>query len=579
MKLFKNKCVRFNGFFLVATLPLCGVAQESSRPLASNDSHYLAQPASPNLPSLFIIGDSTVRNGNGTGNGGQWGWGDFLAPYFNTNKINVVNDALGGTSSRTFYRDRWPGVKAMMKAGDFVILQFGHNDSSPINEDKVDSHTRSRGTIRSAGTEIELVTNILTKRFEVVHSFGWYEKQFIAEARARGATPMICSMIPHNRWKNGKVVRDKESFAGWAEEAARAEIAPFLDINEIIARQYDQLGEESVKPLFIVGAGPHTSMAGAETNATCVVSALKGLKENPLAEFFSEKAQAVAPADLSQPEPKPDVSGNPSRIEADDRPVVDASKLQVEKAANDALPTLHLVGDSTVRIGGSVKGLVGWGERIKSYFDPTKINVVNEAIAGRSARTYFTEGRWGRVENELKPGDFVIIQFGHNDGGRIGDPANKHRADGKGIGDETAPDTMPDGSTELVHTFGWYMTKFVTSAKAKGATVILCAPIPHKQRWENGRDFANAAEWDKEVAQEHGALFLDLTMVITDAYKKIGKEKVESLFGDKGTHTNDDGAKFNAERVIAGLKSLPDDPLGNYLSVQGKGVQAYGSVN
>jgi lysophospholipase L1-like esterase len=174
-----------------------------------------------------------------------------------------------------------------------------------------------------------------------------------------------------------------------------------------------------------------------------------------------------------------------------------------------------------------------------------------------------------------KPGDFVIIQFGHNDGGRIGDPANKHRADGQGIGDETAADTMPDGTQELVHTLGWYMAKFADDAKAHGATVIICAPIPHKQRWERERDFANVAEWDKEVAQAHGALFLDLTMVVTDAYKKIGKDKADAFFADKGTHTNDAGAKFNAACVIAGLKSLPGDPLEKYLSATGNAVKSY----
>jgi lysophospholipase L1-like esterase len=265
-----------------------------------------------------------------------------------------------------------------------------------------------------------------------------------------------------------------------------------------------------------------------------------------------------------------------SLLRADDaRPVVDASKLKEETAANAALPTLHLVGDSTVRIGGAMHGLVGWGERIQPYFDTNKINVVNEAIGGRSARTYDTEGRWQRVENELKPGDFVIIQFGHNDGGKIGDPRYKHRPDGKGIGPETVPDQMPDGSVEQVHTFGWYMAHFVDTAKAKGATVILCAPIPHKQRWEQGRDFADVARWDQEVAGAHDALFMDLTMVITAAYKKAGMEKVETLFGDKGTHTNDAGAKFNARCVVSGLKSLPGNPLGPFLSAEGQAVTAY----
>jgi lysophospholipase L1-like esterase len=293
---FTNLVVALGG--LIA-LPLCGFAQS----LAPEDPLVLAQPVNPSLPTLFLIGDSTVRNSNGTGKGGQWGWGDFLAPYFDTNRINVVNDARGGTSSRTFYRDRWPGVKAMLKPGDFLILQFGHNDSSPINETVCDSTIRSRGTIRGIGPETQSITNIITKRFEVVHSYGWYLEQFIAEARAHGATPMVCSLIPQNKWKEGRAVRDKNDYAGWAGEMAQRTNTPFLDINEIIARQYDQLGEENVKPLFIVGAGPHTSEAGAKTNAACVVAALKGLKKNPLAKYFSEKAEPVVPADPNQLEP------------------------------------------------------------------------------------------------------------------------------------------------------------------------------------------------------------------------------------------------------------------------------------
>ena len=248
-------------------------------------------PAHPELPSLFLIGDSTVRNGQGTGTGGQWGWGDWLAPYFDTNRINVVNRALGGTSSRTFYRDQWPRTLAMIKPGDFVIMQFGHNDSSAINDE-----SRARGTIKGVGDETQTITNLITKKIEVVHSFGWYENQFVAEARAQGATPMICSLIPRNTWKEGHAARNKNDYAGWAGQVAQSENTPFLDINEIIARTYDSLGQEAVKPLFVVGAGPHTSLSGAQTNALCVVAALKGLKENPLAGYFSEKADGVPPA-------------------------------------------------------------------------------------------------------------------------------------------------------------------------------------------------------------------------------------------------------------------------------------------
>ncbi len=260
------------------------------------------------------------------------------------------------------------------------------------------------------------------------------------------------------------------------------------------------------------------------------------------------------------------------RAAEDERPVVDASKMAVEHAGNAALPTFHIVGDSTVRSGGVGVGLWGWGERIAPFFDTNKINVINHAIGGRSARTFVTEGRWDKVAAAIKPGDFVIVQFGHNDQGQIGNPAMKRRPDGKGIGDETVNDPLPDGTPELVHTFGWYMAKMVSEAKAKGATAIICSPIPHKQRWETGRDFTNIADWDQHVASNTGALFFDLTLVVTAAYKKAGHDVVETYFADKGTHTTDIGAQLNAACVVAGLKSLPGNPFAPYFSAKGADV-------
>ena len=110
-------------------------------------------PANTNLPSLFLIGDSTVRNGRGRGDGGQWGWGDEIAPFFDTGKINVVNRALGGTTSRTFYRDLWPRVLAMLKPGDFVIMQFGTNGGA------VNDASRARGELHGIGDETQDITN------------------------------------------------------------------------------------------------------------------------------------------------------------------------------------------------------------------------------------------------------------------------------------------------------------------------------------------------------------------------------------------------------------------------------------
>jgi lysophospholipase L1-like esterase len=145
----------------------------------------LPTPANPTLPTLFLIGDSTVRNGRGDGANGQWGWGDYLAPYFDTSRINVVNRAVGGLSSRTYLTlGHWERVLAMLKPGGFVMMQFGHNDSGALNDT-----SRARGTIKGVGEETEEIDNLLTHQHEVVHSYGWYLRKFIADARARGPRP------------------------------------------------------------------------------------------------------------------------------------------------------------------------------------------------------------------------------------------------------------------------------------------------------------------------------------------------------------------------------------------------------
>src|SRR3954453_2242717 len=103
----------------------------------------------------------------------------------------------------------------------------------------------------------------------------------------------------------------------------------------------------------------------------------------------------------------------------DQRPVVDDSKTTAEKPIDPKLPTLYIVGDSTVK---SDAPLRSWGQELAQFFDLKKINVVNRAIGGRSSRTFQNEGRWDKVLADLKPGDFVLIQFGHNDVGKYDDP-------------------------------------------------------------------------------------------------------------------------------------------------------------
>ncbi len=267
---------------------------KAAAPVTNPARRILPVPADPALPTLFLIGDSTVRNGQGTGGGGQWGWGEPLAAYFDQNKINVVNRAVGGLSSRTYLTGGfWAETLPMIKAGDFLVMQFGHNDASPIND-----ATRARGTLRTNGEETQEIDNLLTKKPEIVHSYGWYLRHFASEAQAKGATVFICSPIPRKNFTNGKINRGGGGFGHLSQEAAQSGGAIFIPLNDIIAAKYDALGPEKVEPLF-ADANTHTSLAGAEINAQSVVEGLKMLPKNPLAPYFSakvsEKAQALKP--------------------------------------------------------------------------------------------------------------------------------------------------------------------------------------------------------------------------------------------------------------------------------------------
>ena len=96
------KILNLTALAFIAACPFVGLAQTTNIDTTpSVHTRHLPEPGQfPKLPSLILIGDSTVRNGQDTGTGGQWGWGDFLAPFFDTNRLNVANRALGGTSSR-----------------------------------------------------------------------------------------------------------------------------------------------------------------------------------------------------------------------------------------------------------------------------------------------------------------------------------------------------------------------------------------------------------------------------------------------------------------------------------------------
>lgn len=478
-------------------------------------------------PVLFLVGNSTMRNGTqGNGSNGQWGWGYYAQDFFDPEKITVENHALGGLSSRTFYEGFWDKVAEGIRPGDWVIVQLGHNDNGPYDSG------RARASIPGVGKDSLEVTIKETGVKRTVYSYGEYMRKYINETRAKGANIILMSITMRNNFnpETGKAVRST-THGVWAKQVADEMGVPFIDMNDIVAAKYDRFGPEKVNYMFY-GDKIHTSAFGAYINAE---SAAEGIRSYPgllLTEYLKP---------VKQPYDSPKRVGNN--------------------------PVLFTVGDSTVKNKDNDEDdQWGWGSVIQQFFDDSKITVDNQAMAGRSSRTYLDEGRWDKVYEALRPGDFVLIQFGHNDGG----PINTKPARGvlNGTGEESLVLKMDaTGKYQVIYTFGWYMRKFIRDVKEKGAIPIVLSHIPRNQWDDNDKIKRNTTSyglWAKEAARQTDAYYIDLNNISAAKLDKLDKDTVSTYFKGDHTHTSLRGALLNAESIVQGLKNSKI-PLRDYL--------------
>ncbi len=228
-------------------------------------------------PMVFLAGDSTCKNGRGTGDNGQWGWGSFFGEYLN-DQVVVENDAMGGLSSRTFYNNSWSDILSAIQPGDYVLIQFGHNDEAPLNTG------RARGTID--GTSDEKQTVIMEKNGapEDVYSYGHYIRMYVRQAKMRGATPIVLSPTPQNRWTGeNSISRFDNKFNKWCREVAEQEGVAFLDFNDLAAGEYEKAGKTKAQA-ELFSDSVHTTEKGAKLNCELLIKGLRSIG-SPLAQY------------------------------------------------------------------------------------------------------------------------------------------------------------------------------------------------------------------------------------------------------------------------------------------------------
>ena len=223
--------------------------------------------------------------------------------------------------------------------------------------------------------------------------------------------------------------------------------------------------------------------------------------------------------------------------------------LSVGAFAQSPKVTIFLAGDSTCAEKLPEKRPeTGWGEMLGKHFQDGKVKIENRAMNGRSTKTFISEGRWQKIVDELKKGDWVFVQFGHNDSSK--DKGERY----------TSPDAYRAN-----------LARFVADVRAKKANIVLLTPVVRRRFDKDGAFYDTHGEYPgivRSVVNESDVPFIDMQQKSEALLKSLGAEASRSLFlqlkpgenpnypkgVDDNTHFNPKGAEEMAKLAVEGIR-------------------------
>jgi lysophospholipase L1-like esterase len=234
-------------------------------------------------------------------------------------------------------------------------------------------------------------------------------------------------------------------------------------------------------------------------------------------------------------------------------PKINALKIEKlpERAPGDK-PVIYLASDSTVANYAEVyRPQAGWGERLGDYFDLTQISIDNRAVGGLSSKTFLTLGYLNDLLLDIRPGDYLFMQWSHNDS----TPVRPERY------------VTPEQFKE-------YLMLYIDGARQRGATPILVTPVNRRDFTGDilNKSFPEYVQAMKEVAQESGTLLIDLNQASWEYFQELGPEGTKSIFlwvgtTEDNTHLQMNGAIKVAEMVAKLVKEL-NIPLSELVTIE-----------
>ncbi|MBC6905521.1 hypothetical protein DWB84_08645 [Saccharophagus sp. K07] len=478
---------------------------------------------------VFVVGDSTVANYNSS-QAPMTGWGQILHHFFYSDSVAINNRAIGGRSSRSFYQEgRWQGVVNELNAGDYVLIQFGHNDRDFSK----------------------------AERYTPPADFQTYLRMYVNEARNKGAIPVFVTPMVMNAYNNGQLrnvfTESGNDYRGAMVAVAQEMNVALLDLNQRSFELIRSVGQNYATRFIFMGLqageyanypdgandGTHFQEMGAVEMAGLITQALREQTRSDLKRLADNlkprySLQITAnPANtgtitrsLSLPEGAPvtlkalpnngnsftrwSQNGNSISTNSLHRVLMPAgnttytAEFRGSNVTEYPAARVFLIGDSTVSdYNSGYYPMIGWGQVFGKFFRSDKITVFNRALSGRSSKSFYND-HWADVKREIRAGDFVFIQFGIND---------RNNAD---------PDRYAPGNG----VFQDYLTRFARETQALGATPIFVATLV-RNAWDGNKVYPAYHEHPvvtRELGAQLGIPVVDLDGKSTALLESVGEE-------------------------------------------------------
>ncbi len=491
---------------------------------------------------LYLMGDSTAKYYGDDNTIG--GWGEFLVNYFD-NDVELINKAEGGRSARSYLNQgRLKEVLDEVKPGDYVFIQFGTNDQRTddaafLEHSVVLGEPDANGIYPTMPATLTKTPQKLFNSYKNTEypygemfypyesgTFKWYMRQHVEAIKKSGAIPVLltpmCRIFFDSDGKITPHFGEKDGYITAVKQLADEEGILCLDMFDITKALYEQYG-------VLTTQGLHNIKEDGTVDLTHYNKFGANLIAGKMADVIKTSGLTI---------------GNH----------IIASEIAVDRTQSLKNANLFILGGTAAA--GDDKGDYavapdGYGNHIQKYISD-KITVRNLSVKGATAKSYANTEEYKKYLEELSEGDYVIINFGSNDG------------DDRGSENEYYNYSYPSSDVNAANAFAYYLyNNYIKPAEEKKAVVILLTPAAERS-FENGeyKDIENPYVQNViDVVKSKSYFYVNLNDVTKNLYTSMGEDGSEVLNaidrknGISSCVLSEFGADTVAKRILTMLQS------------------------